>query len=171
MDNTYLLVVGFVVVIVVYRAFRRNQGAILDATDMQFAKEAIHQGLRCIGYAYKSTCEHDAEALEVGCQRTNLESMNTILAVSVIADGMNAYYVGNKKKDVNFAMKLSLYTSELLGQSYGLEGEAIWDQRATLLENNANARFIFESVTRHGWMSSSEVKRNTSFRKAILSLL
>jgi hypothetical protein len=91
LNNYFYAAFGITLSIVGYRAYRREQGISLSATDKQFAKESVHEGLRCLGYAVAPSSDSDAAAIQAGYAHCRVHGMKAILTVGLVASGCSIH--------------------------------------------------------------------------------
>lgn len=170
LNNIFYAGLGITILIVAYRAFRREQGISLSAQDLQFAKESVHEGLRCLGYAIAPASENDAEAFRTGYEQCRSQGMPAILTVAFVASGMVAHYSLHKKRDAQFSGLLALQSNEALAGEFGLDSSQLWDDRNARYGTDVNAKQVVDTVAQLGFQSCRNVQSGGELRSSIHSL-
>jgi hypothetical protein len=165
------IAVAIVLSIVVYRAIQREKDISLSVMDQRFAKESIHEGLRCLGYATVPTSDNDAEAFQAGYERCKCQGMKALLAVSLVSSGMSAHYALNKKRDSIFCGVLALRSNQLLAAEFGVNDTELWDKRNALFGGNSNAKLTVEIATRLGLNSCRSAQVDEELSSALRQLV
>jgi hypothetical protein len=165
------IAVAIVLLIVVHRAIKREKNISLSITDQRFAKESIHEGLRCLGYATMPNSDNDAEAFQAGYERCKCGGMKALLAVSLVSSGMSAHYALIKKRDAIFCSLLALRSNQMLAAEFGVNDTNLWEERNALVARNLNAKTTVEIVTRLGLNSCRSAQVNGELNSALRQLV
>lgn len=142
----------------------------LSDMDQRFAKESVHEGLRCLGYAIAPTVDNDAEAFQAGYERCKAGERHALLTVSLVSSGMSAHYSLNKKRDAAFCGLLALCSNEMLAAEFREDASNLWDERNALFAGDANAKLIVDIVTRLGSSSCRSAKVDGELRSTLRKL-
>lgn len=171
MISSVSIAIAIVLSIVIYRSLNRERTNSLSVTDQRFAKESIHEGLRCLGYSIAPNSDSDADAFQAGYERCKREGTTALLAVALVSSGMSAHYALNKNRDAKFCGLLALCSNEMLAEEFNVNDTKLWDERNALFSVNSNAKLTVEIVTRLGFKSCRSAQVDGELSSALRKLV
>jgi hypothetical protein len=158
-----------VLCIVAFRQFQRSRPIQLSQEERRFSKEAIHEGLRCLGYALSPSSESDMAAMDQGHSLVKNNGMAEIIAVSIVAMGMAQYYASNKNLKAVTIQVMLLHINEICAAEFSRDATILWDMRNETL-NGRDAKILLENSSRRGFHSCRDIQAGSPLRDAMIAV-